>query len=48
MGVGLRLLFFLAILTEIELFSNLHFSPTFGRSTENEGHVQTQHKFLHL
>ena len=41
-------LFFLASLIEAELFSNLHFSPTYGRFTEEEYDFQIQHKILHL
>ena len=33
---------------EIELFSNLHFSPTYGRFTEKDYDFQTQHKIPHL
>jgi hypothetical protein len=41
-------LFFWASLIEPELFSNLHFSPTYGRFTGGEYDFQTQHKIPHL
>ena len=41
-------LFFLASLIGTELFSNLHFSATYGRFTEKEYDFQTQHKIPHL
>ena len=39
---------FLACLIEAELFSNLHFPPTYGPFTVKEYDFQTQHKMLHL
>ena len=39
---------FLASLIEIELFSNLQFSPTYGRFTGKKCDFQTRHKMPHL
>ena len=39
---------FVASLIEIELFSNLQFSPTYGCFTKKECDFQTQHKIPHL
>ena len=39
---------FLASLIEAELFSNLHFSPTYGCFTEGKYDFQTQPQIPHL
>ena len=46
--LAFALSFFLAILIEAELFSNLGFSPKYGHFTGKEYDFQTQHKILHL
>ena len=44
----LALSILLACLFEAELFSNLHFSPTYGLFRGTEYDFQTQHKIPHL
>ena len=46
--LAFALFIFLASLIEIELFSNLHFPPTYGGFTEIENDFRTQHKIPHL